>query len=84
MNKKQPSKSTTTAAPNDEVPHAEFMPRIKTIPTIPHVPNLWIINVPQQELQKQKEQARCETTLASTTQQVAQLLSEYQNLSPCI
>jgi hypothetical protein len=84
MNKKQPSKLPTTAAPNDKVPHAELPPRIKTIPTIPGVPNPWIINVPQQESQKQKEQAHRKATLASRTHQLAQLLGECKNLSPCI
>jgi hypothetical protein len=35
-------------------------------------------------LQKQKEQARCEATLASMTQQLTQLLGGCQNLPPCI
>jgi hypothetical protein len=84
MNKKQPSKPPTTAAPNDKVPHAELPPRIKTIPTIPGILNPWILNIPQQESQKQKEKAHHEATLASTTQQLAQLLGECQNLPPCI
>jgi hypothetical protein len=84
MNKKQPSKLPTTAAPNAEVPHAKFLPRIETILTIPDVPNPWIFNGPQQELQKRKKQTCHEATLASMTQQLAQLLGECQNLPPCI
>jgi hypothetical protein len=39
--------------------------------------------IPQQESQAQKGKARCDATLASSAQQLAQLLGECQNL-PCI
>jgi hypothetical protein len=39
---------------------------------------------PNKNHKKQKEQAHHEATLASTTQQLAQLLHERQNFPPCI
>jgi hypothetical protein len=68
MNKKPPN--TPTEAANNNGSQVELPPQMETIPTIPVVPNPWIINVPQQEPQAQKEKAHCIATLALSVQQL--------------
>ncbi len=70
MNKKPPNPSTEAANANGS--QVELRPRMENIPTTPAIPNLWIINVPQQE--PQAPNARHDDKLASSAQQLAQLL----------
>jgi hypothetical protein len=56
----------------------EHPPKMENIPMSPNVPNPWIINVPQQEPQAAKEKARHNDNLASSAQQLAQLLIPQQ------
>ncbi len=58
---------------------ADLPPQPKLNSKIPGIPNPWI---PHKEFRNKRGQARCETTIASSTQQLAQLLGECQHL-PC-
>ena len=69
-----PEKESSRASSN--IP-ADLPPRPEPNSKTPDVPNPWI---PHKEFRSKREQARCETTIASSTQQLAQLLDECQNL----
>jgi len=64
MDKKLPNLSTEEA--NNNGSQVKLPPQMDNIPTIPNVPNPWIINVPQQESQAQK--AHHDDKLASSGQ----------------
>jgi hypothetical protein len=77
MNKKPPNPSTEAA--NDDGSQVKLPSRMKNIPTTPNIPNLWIINVPKQEPQAPKEKAPHNDNVASSAQQLAQLLIPQQD-----
>ncbi len=73
----EPSEKERNSA-SSNIP-ADLPPRPELNSKIPDVPNPW---TPHEEFRNKREQARCETTIESLTQQLAQLLGECQN-SPC-
>jgi hypothetical protein len=73
MDKKPPNPSTEEA--NNDGPQVELPPQMDNIPTTPNVPNLWIINVPQQEPQAPKA---CHDDKLASSGQKAQLLLPHQ------
>jgi hypothetical protein len=62
----------------ESVEQAQLPPAIQRAASTPDAPNPWIINVSRPT----KEKARRDATLATSTQQMSQLLGEYSN-SPC-